>query len=40
MDVLFSFGKWDLKRAALRSKAKKCPVDTFLARGKDPYFLN
>ena len=37
-DVLFLFGEWDLKRAALRSKVKKCPVDTFLARGKVPLF--
>ena len=30
----------DSKRAAERSEVKKCPVDTFLARGKVHVFLN
>jgi hypothetical protein len=25
---------WDSKRAASHSEVKKCPVDTFLARGR------
>ena len=33
-DVLFFGAPRDLKRAAERSEVKKCPVDTFLVRGR------